>query len=89
MWRQCAYRTFGTPASTCFNEPNDAFVPGLIVVADAGFILLDCASAEPIMTSSAAAMVMTASAQKAAAIMVDFFGHLSLCIVPLFKEQIA
>jgi hypothetical protein len=30
------------------------------MVASAGFILLDCGSAEPIMTSSAAAMVMTA-----------------------------
>src|SRR6202162_1206197 len=50
-----AYPTFRTPASICFNELNDVFVPGLI-----GFILVDCASAEPIMSSSAAAMVRTA-----------------------------
>jgi hypothetical protein len=37
---------------------------GLIVVASAGVILLDCASAEPIMTSSAAARIMTAVRKK-------------------------
>src|SRR5919106_1604000 len=59
-----AYPTFRTPASICFSEPNDVFVPGLIVVASAGVVLLDCASAELIRTSSAAAMVMTAVAKK-------------------------
>src|SRR5204863_9362602 len=50
-----AYPTFRTPASICFNEPNDVFVPGLI-----GFILRDCAYADPIVASSAAARVRTA-----------------------------
>src|SRR6202790_5357131 len=50
-----AYPTLRRPASICFSGPNDVFVPGLI-----GFILLDCAPAEPIMASSAAAMVRTA-----------------------------
>lgn len=53
-----------TPALICFSEPKDVFFPGLIVVASAGFILLDCASAEPIMTSLAAAMVITVVPKK-------------------------
>jgi hypothetical protein len=40
------------------------FVPGLIVVAPAAFVLLDCASAESIMTSLAAAMVIAAEPKK-------------------------
>jgi hypothetical protein len=45
-------------ASNCFSEPNDVFVPGLIVVASAWgglVVLLDCASAEPIIPSRVAA----------------------------------
>src|SRR5712691_11994156 len=38
-----AYPTFRTPASICFSGPKDVFVPGFIVVASAGFVLLDCA----------------------------------------------
>src|ERR1700731_3711931 len=50
-----AYPTFRTPGSTCFSGLNDVLVPGLI-----GFSLPDCASAEPIMAKSAAAMVRAA-----------------------------
>jgi hypothetical protein len=78
MWRQCAHPTFRTPASICFTEPNDMFAPGLIVIASAGFTLLDCAFAEPIMTSSADSKGHDRSAQRAAAIMVGFFGHIFL-----------
>src|SRR5438105_11328021 len=34
-----AYPTLRTPASICFSEPNDVFVPGLIGVTSAGFAL--------------------------------------------------
>src|SRR6266404_4352331 len=50
-----AYPTFRSPASICFSELNDVFVPGLIEL-----ILRDCASADPIVASSAAARVSTA-----------------------------
>src|SRR5208282_3935766 len=50
-----AYPTFKRPASICLSELNDVFVPGLI-----GFILVGCASAEPCMANSAAAMVRAA-----------------------------
>jgi len=40
------------------------FVRGLIVGSFAGFVLLDCALAEPIMPSSVAAMVMAAVPKK-------------------------
>src|SRR6266705_1260078 len=50
-----AYPTFRSPASICFSEANDVFVPGLI-----GLILTGCASAEPSIASSAAATVSTA-----------------------------
>jgi hypothetical protein len=58
---------------------NDVFVPGLIVVvASAGFILLDCASTEPIMTTSAAAIVIAAVPKKRRRSWLIFFGHLFL-----------
>src|SRR5260370_42504085 len=50
-----AYPTFRSPASICFSELNDVFVPGLI-----GLILPDCASAGPSRASSAAAIVRAA-----------------------------
>ena len=40
------------------------FVPGLIAGTAAGFALLDCAAAEPIMPNWAAAMVMAAAPRK-------------------------
>src|SRR5260221_13910172 len=54
-----AYPTLRTPASICFSELNDVFVPGLI-----GLILVACASADPIMPNSAAAIVMAAVPRK-------------------------
>src|SRR4051794_1829786 len=59
-----AYPTFRTPASICFREPNDGFVPGLIEGRPAGFVLRDRASAEPIKPSSADAKVMAAMPKK-------------------------
>jgi hypothetical protein len=67
-----------TQALICFSEPKDVFVPGLIVVASAGFILLDCASTEPIMTTSAAAIVIAAVPKKRRRSWLIFFGHLFL-----------
>jgi hypothetical protein len=78
------YPTFRTPASICFSEANDVFVPSLIVVASAGVILRNCASAEPIMARSTQGHGR--SAQKAAAIMVDFFGH--IFSLPLDSKQV-
>ena len=37
-----------TPASICFTEANDVFVPGLIA---GSFVLLGCAFTEPIIPS--------------------------------------
>jgi hypothetical protein len=56
-------------------NPNDVFVPSLIVVAPVGFALLACASAEPDTTSWAAAIVMAAVPKKRWAIIVDPFRH--------------
>jgi hypothetical protein len=50
------------------SELNDVFVPGLIggnsLGNSPGFVLLDCASAMPIVTSGAAARVMAALNKK-------------------------
>jgi len=46
------------------SELNDVFVPGLIGGTCAGLVWLDCACAEPIATSSAAARVMAALRKK-------------------------
>src|SRR4030088_286242 len=54
---------FRTPASICFNEANDVFVPGLIAGTPASLVL-SCASAEPIMPSWAAAKVTAVVAKK-------------------------
>ncbi len=70
-----AYPTFRTPASICFSEAKDVFVPRLILGRSAAFVLLGCASAERIMPSWAAAMVRAVVPKKAAALIVDFFGH--------------
>src|SRR5882724_3906904 len=59
-----AYPTFRRPASICFSEPNEVFVPGLILVTSARVVLLDCASAEPGMPKWAAAIVMAAAPRK-------------------------
>src|SRR5579871_5373310 len=53
-----AYPTLRRPASICFIEGNEVFVPGLIAGTSAAFGLLDCASAEPNTPSWVAAMVM-------------------------------
>src|SRR5207248_4329804 len=54
-----AYPTFRSPASICFSEANDVFVPGLI-----GLILGDCASAESIVASTDAARVRSAAPKR-------------------------
>src|SRR6266581_8486775 len=59
-----AYPTLRTPASICFSVANDVLVPGLILGSSAGFALPDWASAEPPMTSWAAASVMAAVPKK-------------------------
>src|SRR3982074_1660685 len=59
-----AYPTFSTPALICFSVPNDVCVPGLILGRSAGFAALDCASAEPLTTSWAPAMVIAAVPRK-------------------------
>src|SRR5215217_2065243 len=59
-----AYPTFRRPASICFRESKDVFVPGLLVVTSAGFVSLDCAYAQPIMPSWVAAIVMAATPRK-------------------------
>src|SRR5437762_1282888 len=53
-----AYPTLRRPASICFSEPKDLFVPGLIVGTLAGFALPDCATAEPIIANCAAAIAV-------------------------------
>src|SRR4030095_5261037 len=57
-----AYPTLRRPASICFSEPNDVF--GLIVGTLAGFALPDCAAAEPIIPSWAAAIVVATVPKK-------------------------
>jgi hypothetical protein len=69
----CASNIQDADSRICFSGPNDMFVSGSVVVAYAGFILLDCAFAKPIMTSSACSNGLDRSAQRAAAIMVEFF----------------
>ena len=41
-----AYPTLSSPASICFSELNEVFVPGLIVATLARFGLTDCAAGE-------------------------------------------
>jgi hypothetical protein len=53
-----------TPALTLFSELNEVLVPGLIRGASAGLVWLDCASAEPIVASSAAAKATVALRKK-------------------------
>jgi hypothetical protein len=55
---------FRRPASICFSEVNDVFVPGLIARESDGFAFLDCAFAEPNTPTWAAAMVMAAVRRK-------------------------
>src|SRR5918997_1162743 len=45
------------PASICFSEPNDVFVPGLVVGRPAGSAWPDCGTAESIRPSWMAATV--------------------------------
>jgi hypothetical protein len=52
--------TLRTPASICFSETNDVFVPGFNAGTLAALALLECATAEPIMPSWPAAMAMAA-----------------------------
>src|SRR4029077_2718128 len=59
-----AYPTLRRPASICLREPNDVFVPGLIGGTLAGFALPDCGSAEAIIPSWAAAMLMATVPKK-------------------------
>src|ERR1700677_3130305 len=54
-----AYPTFSRPASICFSDANDVFVPGVIFGT-----CTDCASAELIETSGAAANVIAAFRRK-------------------------
>ena len=60
--------------SICFNEPNDVFVPGLMVDT---VLLLDCVTPEPIIPNWAAAMGMASARRKLRAVMLDLFGHFS------------
>src|SRR5689334_14989439 len=55
-----AYPTFRSPASTCFSEPNEVFVPGLTAGRSAGGVLLAWALAAPNRPSRAAAIVKKA-----------------------------
>src|SRR5580693_4206801 len=55
-----AYPIFSRPASICLSEANEVLLPGLIAGTSAGFILLDCAFAEPNIASLAAARLMAA-----------------------------
>src|ERR1700678_2600928 len=59
-----AYPTFSNPALICFSELKDVFVPGLIGGTSAWFGSSDRASAEAIVTSGAAARVITALRKK-------------------------
>jgi hypothetical protein len=59
-----AYPTFRAPASICFSERNDVFVPGLIGGNCVGFVFAACAFADPIMPSWAAAMAPAAAPKK-------------------------
>src|SRR5579862_2122025 len=53
-----------TPALTLFSEPNEVFVPNLICGVGAGLVWVDCACAEPIVASSAAAKAAVALRKK-------------------------
>src|SRR5271155_2302375 len=55
-----AYPILSTPASICFSEVNDVYVPGLIFGKSVAFGFSGCASAELLKTSWAAARVMAA-----------------------------
>src|SRR5580700_4758052 len=55
---------FRRPASICLSGPNEVFVPVSIGGILAGLTLPDCASAEPIRPSSAAATVIAAVPRK-------------------------
>ena len=68
-----AYPTFRRPASICFSEPNDVFVPGLIGLILAGLRVRGSDHAELGGSNG-----QDRGAQKTAATMVDFFGHLFL-----------
>src|SRR5262245_7828457 len=59
-----AYPTLRRPASICFKERNDVFVPGLIAGSCAGLVVFCCAPAEPMMPSCAAAMLVAAAPRK-------------------------
>src|ERR1044072_1922413 len=56
--------TFSTPASICFNEPNDALLPPFSLGEFADFVVPDCASAKLVMPTLAAAMLITAVLKK-------------------------
>ena len=64
IWPASAYPIFRTPASICFSEPNNVFIPGWIAGTAGGFASLDCAAAEPIMPNWAAAMALAAVPKK-------------------------
>src|SRR5262249_29322707 len=59
-----AYPTLRRPASICFKERNDVFVPGLIAGSCADLVVFCCAPAEPMMPSCAAAMLVAAAPRK-------------------------
>src|SRR5215471_3758311 len=55
-----AYPTFNRPASIFLIEPNEAFDRGLLGIRSSRWVLLDCAPAERLRPSDAAARVVAA-----------------------------
>src|SRR5262245_23875273 len=71
-----AYPTFRTPASICFSTPNDVFVPGISGGTVAGFVMLDCARADPMPRWAAAkAVIAPDAARKPRRVGNDDFGE--------------